>query len=101
MNSANVTPRPTTDTKPPLPALQALVLTLAPPSETAVADDDADAVLAPEGEPVLVALTPLVEWPAALPPVACGRPVAPEAPAPPAPVGVGLLLLLLPPLLPF
>lgn len=83
MNSANVTPRPTTDTRPPLPALHALILVLAPPSDTAAADA---LLVAPEGDPVLVALMPLVDWPPARP-VACARPVA-----------VGWLAL--PPLLP-
>lgn len=82
-----MTPSPTIDTSPPLPAAQALVLTEAPPSDTtAEADADAaddDALLArPVGDPVLVALMlPVADWPP--PPVA-------RAP----PVGVGALPLL-------
>ena len=92
MKSTNVTPRPTTVTRPPLPAAQALVLTATPPSDT-TADADADAEAddtlldpAPEGEPVLVGLVPLAV------------PDAPPPPAPPVafapPVGVGALPLL-------
>lgn len=78
-----MTPRPKRVTSPPLPAAHALVLELAPPSETtADADADAEAEDTPDGDPVLVALTllPLAVRPPApppppLPPVACGPPV--------------------------
>lgn len=91
INSTNVTPKPTIDTSPPLPAAQALVLTVAPPSDTtAEADADAaadDELLArPVGDPVLVALMlPVADWP---------PPVAREPPP------VGAAALPLPPLLP-
>lgn len=89
MKSTNVTPRPRTVTRPPLPADQALVLTGAPPSDTtAEAEAEADDTLLapPEGDPVLVGLVVPVA-------VACG---------PPPPVVLGALPLLLPPpLLPF
>jgi hypothetical protein len=91
IKSTNVTPRPTIDTRPPLPAAQALVLTAAPPSDTtaeAEAEAEADDTLLappPEGDPVLVGLVVPVA-------VACGPP--------PPPVVLGALPLLLPPLLP-
>lgn len=84
MNSTNVTPRPTTDTSPPLPAAQALVLTAPTPPSDTTAEADADADDTPEGDPVLVALVPLAVLLALLPP--------PVAFAPP--VGVGALPLL-------
>lgn len=76
MKSTKVTPSPTIDTSPPLPAVQADVLTATPPSETtAVAEAEAEAEEAtplappaPEGEPVLVGRVVL---PVA---VACGPP---------------------------
>lgn len=76
MKSTNVTPSPTIDTSPPLPAVQADVLTATPPSETtAVAEAEAEEEATPlappappEGDPVRVGRVVL---PVA---VACGPP---------------------------